>query len=386
MGKMKRKVLIMAGYYIPSVKGGGPIRSIKNLVDELSNKIDFYIVADDRDLGDDKPFHNIKTNEWMQIDKEKVYYINKKLLTWKKIKALINSIDYDILYLNSFFAYNYSIIPILLNKVRKIPRKQIVVAPRGQFYKGALAFKKQKKKLFINLAKSLGLFNDVVWHATNYIERKEILKIFGENSRIIIANNLTTNYENFRFTKKIKKNKGELKIVFISRIHPNKNLKMAIELLKQIKGKIEFNIYGPLEDISYWSECMKLINTIPSNLNIEYKGVIEHEKIIDVFKNHHVFFLPTLGENFGHIISEALIGGCPVIISDQTPWRNLEKKHAGWDIDLNDKNRFIHVLQYCVNMTQEQYNVLSRAAFWYAKKLSNKEEGNRYLYELFSDI
>jgi hypothetical protein len=39
---------------------------------------------------------------------------------------------------------------------------------------------------------------------------------------------------------------------------------------------------------------------------------------------YDLFLFPTLGENYGHVISEALASGCPVVISDQTPWRNLE--------------------------------------------------------------
>ena len=34
---MTPKVLVLSEHYIPSVKGGGPIQSIKNLVDNQSN-------------------------------------------------------------------------------------------------------------------------------------------------------------------------------------------------------------------------------------------------------------------------------------------------------------------------------------------------------------
>src|SRR5690625_2299439 len=130
---MKKKVLIMAGYYYPSVKGGGPIQSIKNLVDNLSGKIDFYIVAADRDLGDNHPFKKVKTNDWVKVGNAKVFYTNIANLTWKKTKRLINSIKYDVLYLNSFFSYKFSFIPSFFRKTKQISNKPIVIAPRGQF-------------------------------------------------------------------------------------------------------------------------------------------------------------------------------------------------------------------------------------------------------------
>ena len=52
-------------------------------------------------------------------------------------------------------------------------------------------------------------------------------------------------------------------------------------------------------------------------------------------KDSHFLCLPTRGENFGQIIYEAFSYGRPVIISDQTPWLNLRKKEAGWDVDIS---------------------------------------------------
>lgn len=380
---MKKKVLILAGYYEPSVKGGGPIQSIKNLVDNLSNKLDFYIVAMDRDLGDDKPFPNVETNKWVTVGKAKVFYTDPAKLTWKKTIDIINSVDYDVMYLNSFFSYKFSIVPILLKKIKKIPQKPVVLAPRGQFSPGALGLKSWKKKLYVKITKALGLYKNITWHATAQNEKEDIEVVFGKEANIRAASNLTANYKDLRYEKNIKKEKGELKIVFISRIHPKKNLKKAIEILKNVDGKIDFNIYGPIEDKCYWDGCKKMIEDLPQNVKISYKGTVAHDKVIDIFKEHHIFLFPTLGENFGHVISEALIGGCPVIISDQTPWRNLEQKQVGWDIQLNEEKKFASVIQYCVNLNDKEYQQLSESAFNYGKKKSDEKEEINKVFSLF---
>lgn len=380
---MKKKVLILAGYYIPSIKGGGPVQSIKNLVDNLSDKLDFYILARDRDLGDDKPFYNIKTNEWIQVGNVKVFYISPHKLTWRKITEVINSLDYEVLYLNSFFSFKFSIAIVFLQKLKLI-NKQIVIAPRGEFSKGALALKNIKKKVYINVTKVLGLYKGIIWHATAETEKEDIKAIYGEKASIKVANNLTANYRELKYDKDIEKNRGELKIGLVSRIHPKKNLKKAINLLKNLNGNIEFNIYGPLEDKQYWSECEEAIDSLPQEVKVSYRGLINHDEVMRVFKTHHIFLFPTLGENFGHVISEALIGGCPIIISDQTPWRGLENLNVGWDIALDDAERFKTVLQRCVDLTQEQYALISKNAFEYGKKMSNSEVDIIKTYELFS--
>ena len=47
-------------------------------------------------------------------------------------------------------------------------------------------------------------------------------------------------------------------------------------------------------------------------------------------------FLPTFAENYGHSIVEALSVGTPMLISDNSPWKNLQEKGFGWEISLNE--------------------------------------------------
>ena len=84
------------------------------------------------------------------------------------------------------------------------------------------------------------------------------------------------------------------------------------------------------------------------------------------------------------MISEALVSGCPVLISDQTPWRNLEEAGVGWDIPLGETERFQSVLQQCVDGDDDWQVVLSRHAMDYAaKRVSTPEviDANRRLLQ-----
>lgn len=371
---MKKKILIMAGYYLPSVKGGGPIQSIKNIVDNLSDRFDFNIVASDRDLGDIEPFRNIVVDTWVRVGKAKVYYTDISTLNWKKTKKIIDDSRCKIMYLNSFFNYKFTIVPLILNKSKRIKVNKIIVAPRGQFSPGALGLKSKKKKLFISVSKIFGLYKNLLWHATADLEKEHIQRIFGNEINTVVANNLTANYSGLTYDKNLEKSKGKLSLVFVSRIHPKKNLKLAIQLLNKINGTVIFNIYGPIEDIEYWDDCKREIAKLPANISVNYQGMLNHEDVISVFNEHHVFIFPTLGENFGHVISEALIGGCPVIISDQTPWRKLEEERVGWDINLKCIPKFIKSIQECVNLNNEEYKEFSINAFSYGKKRSNQIE------------
>jgi len=56
---------------------------------------------------------------------------------------------------------------------------------------------------------------------------------------------------------------------------------------------------------------------------------------------------------------------------------------VGWDISLSDENRFLNAIQYCVNLNNEQYNILSKNSFEYGKKLSNSIDDINQAFRLF---
>ena len=134
---------------------------------------------------------------------------------------------------------------------------------------------------------------------------------------------------------------------------------MAIELLASIRGKISFDIYGPVDDHDYWLSCEKLIARMPGNIQVRYLGPLSHDVAQRKFSEYHFFLFPTLSENFGHVITESLSAGCPVVISDQTPWSGLEQKNIGWELPLKERDRWLAVLQHCADMDGERYQAMS---------------------------
>jgi glycosyltransferase involved in cell wall biosynthesis len=159
-----------------------------------------------------------------------------------------------------------------------------------------------------------------------------------------------------------------LQIAFVGRIHPIKNLLLVLDILEQLKGEVKLEIAGVIEDRAYWNECLGKISKLPENIKVYMMGEMGHEAVLELVQNVHILFLPTKGENFGHAILEALAAGKPVVISDQTPWRNLAESHAGYDLALQGLPRFREVLQAFVDMDQDQYSNWSVGARNYLEK------------------
>ena len=133
-------------------------------------------------------------------------------------------------------------------------------------------------------------------------------------------------------------------------------------MLQSIKGKVTFAIYGPIEDQAYWQKCEEAIAALPENVSCVHKGGIPSSQVLEELSAHHFFLFPTLGENFGHVIPEALAAGCPVLVSDQTPWQDFDERGVGWVLKLEDQEAWQESIQKCVDMSPEHFETMSVAA------------------------
>jgi glycosyltransferase involved in cell wall biosynthesis len=288
-----------------------------------------------------------------------------------------------VLYLNSFFSPWFTVAPLLLRALRVIPRRPVVIAPRGEFAPAALAIKARKKAAFLAVARWLRLYADVTWQASSAYEEADIRRTMGSDARVLVAPDLpapahgsgdpvagSSSPPPEPATGRPLKQPGSLNAVFLGRIVPMKNLLGALHALSRVRGGVQFHIYGPDEDEAYWQECRREIEALPRQISVRYHGALDPHLVPATLREHHILFLPSLGENFGHAIHEAMAAGCPVLISDRTPWRDLEALHAGWDVSLAGQDGLVTALQRCIDMNQETYARFSEGARRLARERS----------------
>jgi glycosyltransferase involved in cell wall biosynthesis len=377
----KKNILILSDWFLPGYLAGGPIQSISTLTKELGNDFNFKIITTDRDFKSDKAYQIIKPNEWTNFENRTVFYLSPENLNESFMLELLKSTPHDIIYLNSLFSKNFTI-NILKWKAKNKINSKIILAPRGMLGDGALAIKALKKKLFLMYAKSFGLFKNIIWQSTSKQESNEIKKRIGTNVLISEISNLPNSATEI---KPIDKKENILRLCFISRISEKKNLNFAIEVLKEIKNKtIVFDVFGPIEDQNYWNTCLENAKTLAPNITLRYNGILKPFEIGSTIGKYHALLLPTQNENYGHIIVETLQHGRPIIISDQTPWRNLENESVGFDISLTDKQKFIVAIEKLSELNQAEYIAITSKCASYINAKLNLEDIKKQYTTLFN--
>ena len=364
MSDNKKKILILIEWFAPGYKAGGPIQSCINMCIALHFQYDVYVLTTDTDHGDTKPYPGICTNQWVpyNLDAVQVWYAPKSSFTGSEMLAVMEKVQPDFIYLNLLFSPLFVIYPLWLKLTGKLQCK-VILCPRGCLYDSALNLKWYKKKPLLLLYKYLGVHKKICFHATNAREQLAIEKYFP-GSKIVVADNLpNTNQPVF---KTCVKEAGILKCIFIARIVPIKNLLFLLEVLHLVKSTIELTIVGPVENEDYWQNCNTSIKKLPPNISVNYANAIQQTELSSIIQLHHLFILPTTGENFGHSIFEALLCGRPVLISDQTPWQQLSNQQAGWDLPLSARQKFVEVIEHLAAANQVQFNKYANGAWQYA--------------------
>lgn len=343
---MPRKIILtFVSAYLPGYRAGGPIRSIANLTEHLGDEFDFRIVTADRDRGAETPYPAIKPGTWYTIGKARVIYLLPSQQRFLPILRVMREVEHDVVYFNSFMNPLFTTLPLLAMKLRLVPTHPIILAPRGEFSEGALAIKSIKKRAFLFFAKMAGLHRGVIWQASSDPEVEDIRRTMGVLAGTInVAPNLPKLISQAS-DKSIRNIRNPLRIVFLGRIVPMKNLIFALEVLAQVNAPVEFSIYGPREDAEYSQRCEAAAESLPKHVSVTWNGSLHPDQVIDTLARYDLFFLPSLGENFGHAIAEALQAGLRLLISDRTPWRDLETAGVGYDFSLNSTNEFVRAIE-----------------------------------------
>jgi len=352
------------------------VRTVDALVHRLAGRVHFDVVTRDRDLGEPRAYPDVRTSVWLNGQIERRLYLRRTDERPLALLRLLRRTPHDVLYLNTLYSGAFALYPLIFRRLGLLNQARVVLAPRGQLSPGALAIRRAKKISYLNTIRALGLLRDIVWHASSTDEETDIRHLVPY-ATVQVAPNLRRPRA---APLNVPSPAGSVRVVFLSRISETKNLDGALRILAGCTTPVEFNIYGQQEDLRYWRACRRIMGSLPANVTCRYCGAVRHDDVANVFANHDLLLLPTHGENFGHVIGEALEAGCLPLVSDRTPWRALAKHSAGWDLPLDDPAAFATViLEYSQLGEPQRILQRSRAREFVARRDADEEHLSAHL-------
>ena len=340
-------ILVLMGGFWPGGDSAGPNQSLKGFCAALAEDYDIRIIARDRPFGGRARI--APTTAWTDLGFAKVTYLEGLRFGADGLGRLLRETPYDILMLNGFFDREFTLPTVLMRKAGLIPKVPTLLSPRGEFGGGALSLKAPVKQAWLAMVRLAGLLKGVTLHATSEEEATDIHARLPFAPRPLVAPNIRPLFEQ---PPDRAKTANVLSLVFLGRITPVKNIDYAIKALSLAKTPARFDIIGPASDPAYAKVCEDLAAGLPGHLQVTFLGEIANDDAPAVMAGYDLMFMPTLGENFGHSIFEALGAGTPVLISNRTPWRDLEARHAGFDLPLADPAAFAAAIDRYAALTE----------------------------------
>lgn len=355
----KKKLLIFADWFAPGFRGGGITRSTVNVAVLLKDVFDVFVFTRAEDFGVEEIYEGIETDKWELFDERiNIFYCSKENLSFKTVKKIILDIQPDTVYLNNLYSYYFTWIPVWLNNKNHYKAK-VVLATRGHLEKKALQKSKWRKKFFLMVAKNTDFFGKVVFQAVARMGVDTVKAHFKDNEIKFVSN-----FPIFlpRERGGISKKEGELSALFVGRVSPEKNILWLLKAIENIDFQFVLEIAGGIEDEKYWQKCLKQIESLPKNITVNYLGEFQMNEVCKLYQKTHILVHPTKSEGFGHVIIEALSMGRPVLISNGTPWNNMEKRKAGWNFSLDSPTEILLLLDQIAGMNDEMYSQWSAGA------------------------
>lgn len=218
---------------------------------------------------------------------------------------------------------------------------RMVFSPHGTLSPEALERSRWKKRLFWTLGQKRSLENAICFHATSQAEIQHIRVLGFQQPAALIPLGLTLPSTYSRHSG------PKFQALFLARLHPHKGIERLIMVWNKICYQFpdwELVIAGPEDLPGYANRLHRLAG---SNKSISFVGAVYGETKQKLFNTSDLYILPTLSENFGHTIAEALGAGIPVIITKGAPWSEVEKLDCGWWINntLDDlANSLVHAM------------------------------------------
>ena len=274
--------------------------------------------------------------------------MNKRFGYMPQLTETLNQLPtYDLYHVQGVWQY-------LGHNVAAFARKQCkpyVITLRGMLYPQALAHSAIIKKISLALYQRKDLQRAACIQATCIDEMRHYRALGFTNPVAILPNPIDT--EGI-IDRPIQQNDGKIRIGYLGRVHPRKRIERliyAFDALREELKDAELLIIGA-DDQRYEQFLYDEVKRLNLS-NVRFTGFLTGKKKDESICSLSYLAVPSDFENFGNIVTEALVRGVPVIASKGMPWQELETYHCGWWIN-NDQETINQTIRQAIFIPEEE--------------------------------
>jgi len=337
-------ILHVAPAFYPALVYGGPMRSIYDLCRALADAGDTVRVLTTDANGPERitaPAGRevpLVTSSGSSI---RVLYARRRArhtVSPELLRALPGRMRWaDVAHLTA--VYSFPTLPTLL--AARMTGTPLVVSPRGSFGSWGQRHHRARKVPFNVLLRRLA--RGVTFHATAASEAADIRKVMGDVRIATVPNGVDASEFAtlpsdggawLRHAASLKPEDGPL-IGCLGRIHEKKGLDRLVRAVPGLRERwphLQVVLAGPDDGLEQ-ARLTAVAAREGVRDRVHFLGGMYGPERIAFLSGLDVFVLPSLDENFGNAIAEALAAGTPVVASRHCPWPELEGQRCGRWID-----------------------------------------------------
>lgn len=370
----KKRVLIVYRSYFPSLSHLGPATAIRNLAAGMAGDYHFHILtlnhefATGATLFDDDIHRTMNGNAIIE-------YVPKGLGGWRILMKRLRE-GFDVVDIQCAFDPLLAIPALAMCRLGLAKHSRVFHTPHGIFMDVIMSANAAKKRLYCRVADVFGLYKMVTHLAGSPSEEADIRRRHAAAQHVRMVSQFVAPPSQAFVARS--KQPRILRIAMVGRITEQKNVLFALDVMRRLTVPSSLDLFGEVGDDDYARACREAVAIGTRRCNVTFKGTIAKAALFEQLQDYDVLLHPTLGENFGHAIVEALALGVPVLISDKSPWTDVADAGAGWALPLSNPAAFAAKLEAIYAMGAE-WSALSEGAAAYARAtFDNARTADRY--------
>ncbi|MGE4070530.1 MAG: glycosyltransferase [Lysobacterales bacterium] len=301
------RILHVVPTYLPATRYGGPIQSVHGLCKALvqqGHEVHVYTSS-----LDGAGRLNVPENEPVDLDGVKVWYFRCRWIAvcWlpQMASALRNSVEaFDAVHLHAVFLWPTA-------KAAQQARRRgtpYVLSPRGMLVPELIASKSAwRKRLWIRWIERRNLRAAGAIHLTSSTEAADLRRCGLDLAPMVeIPNGVDWPISAVRRPRA-----GEL--LFLGRLSWKKNLTTLVEALRLIPDA-RLTLAGP-DDEGLWPALQAQSRTSGCGDRLRWVGAVNDSQKAELFARSCALVLPSINENFGNVVVEAMAHGLAVVLT-----------------------------------------------------------------------